>query len=171
MGRSGYVESDGFGDYDTWDYIRQCGARKSALRGKRGQAFLRRLAAALEAMPVKSLCAIPSAEDGHWEGCWGEPGRRFVEAPGADRLGLPTGEVCALGSLARLNGIDPSAIDATDHKGLAKMFDVAPTVIRDIEWENDEACGSGEERWKRLREWVQENLIEPAAADAGKGAS
>lgn len=162
MGRSGYVDDDG-GDFEQWAMIRAAGARKSALRGKRGQAFLRRLAAALDAMPVKSLCAIPDTVDEYGD---------KIDAPGAGRLGLPDGQVCVLGSLARAEGRDPTAIDAADHDGLGRMFDVAPVIVRDLEYENDEHGHSGfgsdgtegERRWKNLRAWVARHTLAPASA-------
>jgi hypothetical protein len=47
MSRSGYSD-----DHSEWDLIRWRGAVASAIRGKRGQAFLRELLVALDAMPV-----------------------------------------------------------------------------------------------------------------------
>jgi hypothetical protein len=50
MSRSGYQ------DYtDQWEVIRWRGAVRSAIRGKRGQAFLREMLAALDALPDKRL--------------------------------------------------------------------------------------------------------------------
>ncbi len=159
MGRSGYSEWDDYDEASQWAMIRQSGARKAALRGKRGQAFLRRLAAALDAMPVKALIAIPEYPEGE-------------NADAAGRLGSPAGAVCVLGSLAAACGMKPHEIDATKHNDLAKMFDVAPTIVRDLEWENDQTYATGpdgatedERRWKCLRHWVDENIAtEPAAS-------
>ena len=51
MSRSGYTD-----DFDDqWALIRWRGAVTSAIRGKRGQEFLREMAAAMDAMPEKSL--------------------------------------------------------------------------------------------------------------------
>ena len=52
MSRSGYSE-----DCDGWALVRWRGAVKSAIRGQRGQAFLRELLAALDAIPDKRLIA------------------------------------------------------------------------------------------------------------------
>jgi hypothetical protein len=52
VSRSGY--SDGC---EGWDLIRWRGAVESAIRGKRGQAFLKELLAALDALPEKKLVA------------------------------------------------------------------------------------------------------------------
>ena len=52
MSRSGY--HDGI---DQWDLIRWRGAVASAIRGKRGQAFLREMLDALDALPEPKLIA------------------------------------------------------------------------------------------------------------------
>ena len=52
MSRSGYVDCD-----DPLAAGRWSAQVKSAMRGKRGQAFLRELASAMDAMPVKELIA------------------------------------------------------------------------------------------------------------------
>lgn len=46
MSRSGYSD-----DIDNWDLIKWRGQVASAIRGKRGQLFLRELLAALDALP------------------------------------------------------------------------------------------------------------------------
>ncbi len=52
MSRSGYSD-----DLDSWALIRWRGQVASAIRGRRGQAVLRDLLAALDAMPEKALVA------------------------------------------------------------------------------------------------------------------
>jgi hypothetical protein len=128
-----------------------------ALGGKRGQKMLRELLVALDAMPVKRLI------DGHLE---------------------DDGEVCALGALAKSRGMETGHLDPSDHKMLGNLFDVAPCVAAEIEYENDEEgerwtkiinenpsnphdrvrfqCRdeTPEERWVRMRAWVVENLKE-----------
>jgi hypothetical protein len=54
MSRSGFNLD---GEYDQWACIRWQGAVKSAIRGKKGQAFLKELLSALDAMPEKKLIA------------------------------------------------------------------------------------------------------------------
>ncbi len=56
MSRSGYVD-----DIDNLALINWRGAVKSAIQGKRGQAFLRALVDALDAMPETSLGRIVQA--------------------------------------------------------------------------------------------------------------
>lgn len=59
MSRHGYTDSCD----DNFALIRWRGAAKSAIRGKRGQAFLRELLAALDAMPEKRLIARELVDD------------------------------------------------------------------------------------------------------------
>jgi hypothetical protein len=166
MSRHGYVEFDGD---DPLMEGRWRGAVRSALRGKRGQAFFRELIEALDAMPVKAL------------------------APHSFTRG---GEVCALGSVALKRGVDVSEyepaddsdeyVDLVDADALSRVFGIAPVMVREIMYENDECDqwhweddGSvvrhgvrhGEtrkyrtyelptERWQRMRAWAVRNLRE-----------
>lgn len=133
MSRSGYTE-----DCDNeWAAIRWRGQVASAIRGKRGQAFLRELMEALDAMPEKRLIAGE-----YWNG-----------------------EACALGVLGAKRGIDPITVDPDDYARLARMFGVAYQLIQEIEYENDDAvpywiAESPETRWRRMRHWVDIHLIE-----------
>lgn len=132
MSRAGYSD-----DCDGWDLIRWRGAVKSAIRGKRGQAFLREMLAALDALPEK----------------------RLVE----EDLVRPSGEVCALGAVAISRGLDVTEVDPEDRERVAERFGIAGALAAEIAYENDE-CGhwhSGrghsetpEERFNRMREWV-----------------
>lgn len=163
MSRHGYVEFDGD---DPLAEGRWRGALKSALRGKRGQAFFRELIEALDAMPEKALAVHSFTRNG---------------------------EVCALGSIALKRGIDVSEFepgeggndwdDEIDHDALAKLFGVAPILVREIMFENDDCDqwhweDTGEvthgvtygskrkyrthdtpaERWQRMRKWAASRL-------------
>ncbi len=133
MSRSGYSD-----DLDQWDLIRWRGAVKSAIKGRRGQAFLREMAAALDAMPEKRLI------------------RRALQTP--------DGEVCAMGAVAEAKHIDVSGLDPTDRKAVADTFGVAPAMAAEIAFENDEDFGYWssddlpERRWQRMRDWVAQQL-------------
>ena len=128
MSRSGYSD-----DLDQWDLIRWRGAVASAIRGKRGQALLRDLAAALDAMPNKRLIA--------------------------EYLEYGT-EVCALGALGRARGIDMSELDPYMREEIAETFDIAGALAAEIAYLND--CDyrhdTPETRWERMRAWVAEKL-------------
>lgn len=129
MSRSGY--SDDNENYAMWR-----GQVASAIRGKRGQTFLRDLLAALDAMPEKKLVK-----------------NEFVCERG----------VCAIGSLAQARGIDLSKFDPEDDEDtrkVARMFNIADQLALEIVYENDEGYWAftpetDEQRWLRMR-----NLIE-----------
>lgn len=141
MSRSGYSD-----DCDGWALIRWRGAVTSAIRGRRGQAFLRELAAALDALPEKKLIS-------------GQ-----LEQP-------ETGEVCALGSVARRRGInmrpEDDGLDPEDNETLAKTFNIAEALVKEIAYLNDEEWrdwGHKDEkkganaRWHYMRRWVELHL-------------
>ena len=135
-GRSGYVD-----DLEQQQLAMWRGRVMSAIRGKRGQRMLRELAAALDAMPEKRL------------------------VPG--QLQRKDGDCCALGCLAMAKGKD-----LTEHEDshdcdlrelnpeLAETFDVAECLIQEVEYENDEGAWkeTPEQRWARMRRWVEKNL-------------
>ena len=135
MSRSGYT--DDTDDIDNWALIKWRGAVASAMRGKRGQAFLREMLAALDALPNKLLIA--------------------------DDLFSPMdGEVCALGSVGKARGIDMSALDPHDHMLVAEAFGIPHALACEIMEANDdhyiaETC---EARFTRMRRWIETKLIE-----------
>lgn len=160
MSRSGYTDDN----EDQWALICWRGAVKSSIRGKRGQAALKDLAAAMDAMPEKRLAA--------------------------ESLVTEDGEFCTLGVLGQARGIDMNAIDPDDWDAVAVKFNLAPAMVREIVYENDEVLDKydwadveiygpirpyesrrrlvrvdipGEtlsaQRWYRMRQWVESNLI------------
>ena len=128
MSRSGYTDDLD----DNWELVRWRGAVASAIHGKRGQALLRDLLAALDAMPEKRLIS-------------GE-------------LVTAKGEVCALGAVACARGISVSHIDPTDYEAVAEAFDISEALAREIENENDEYSTTPENRWKAMHEWTMRQL-------------
>lgn len=130
MSRSGYCD-----DLEQRDLAMYRGRVMSAIRGKRGQAFLIELRDALDAMPEKRL--IP---------------HELVDEDG---------EVCALGAVGKkrqipnLDKIDPEA-----HDQLSNTFNVAECLIREIEFENDEQNygTTPEKRWEYMRRWVDRHI-------------
>lgn len=139
MSRSGYSE-----DLDNWDLIRWRGAVKSAIRGKRGQAMLRELLAALDAMPVKELIA-----------------ENLVDADGC---------YCTLGVLGAARGLDLASIDAEDPHSVAEAFGIPRALAAEIEYENDDGgpwlphhhTEAPAARWARMRRWVAKHLKDDA---------
>lgn len=128
MNRSEY--SDGL---TNWSLIRYRGQVASAIRGARGQAFLRSLRDAMDAMPEKVLIR--------------------------DEL-VFNGQHCALGVALASRGIDPDSIP-DDHTTLAAKLNIAESLVREIQYENDEdfwGVPTPEGRWRRVRQWVEENI-------------
>jgi hypothetical protein len=130
MSRSGYSE-------DCWgaEYICWRGAVASAIRGKRGQAFLYEMLQAMAALPEPKLI------DG------------YLEHEGA---------VCAIGSVGRARGIDMSGIDVEDRNQVAKLFGIAPALAAEVVYMNDEATYSEtpEQRFQRMRSWAERCLTD-----------
>lgn len=136
MSRSGY------GDYyfDNWDVIRWRGAVASAIRGRRGQAFLKEMLAALDALPEKKLV------------------REDLE----NEYG-----VCALGAVGRMRGLDMSQIDPEDPEQVIGAFKISNALAREIMWYNDDAWWhlTDEQRFEKMRNWVAKKIKADNAAD------
>ena len=129
MSRASYDE-----DIDNWQLIKWRGAVKRAIRGKRGQAFLKELAAALDALPVQRLIS------GELEAGW---------------------DVCAIGAVGITRGVDMSSLDPYDYDTIASTFGIAAALAREIEFENDDVGRhdeTPEQRFARVRLWVAANI-------------
>jgi hypothetical protein len=129
MSRSGYSD-----EYDgEWQLIMWRGAVASSIRGKRGQAFLRELIAALDAMPEKRLIA-----------------HELQSGAG----------VCAIGSVGVKRGVEMSDLDPECPEDIAGRFGIADALVREIEYINDEVNyrATPEERWQHVRAWAVANL-------------
>ncbi len=152
MSRSMYVDDGWGGQEEQWATIRWRGAVTSAIRGKRGQAFLRELRDALDAMEDKRLIA------GHLQ---------------------IDGQHCALGCVAAARDIDTAPIefpedewDCEEHHfdRVADVLGIASALAREIMFMNDEAYewlhygahGPKDEpsrvRWRCVRRWVEEQI-------------
>lgn len=139
MSRSGYTDDyDDDGEGGLWR-----GAVASAINGKRGQALLRELADALDAMSDKSLAR-----------------KSLVTADG---------EFCALGVLGAKRGLPITDVDPENWNAVAKLFGVAPAMIREIVFINDEKAirnftiidpNHAYQRWHYMRGWVAEHIKE-----------
>ena len=143
MSRSGYHE-----DSTEWSYICWRGAVTSAIRGERGQAFLIGLGQLMDEMPEKKLIKDS-----------------FVNDCG----------MCTLGVAANALNIQTDDLiikydyfsddeSEVDNKKLAERLNIAEAMAREIQYMNDEhGSWLGEEtpekRWRRMREWVRENII------------
>lgn len=150
---------------DEWDgddvlaYGRQRGAISSAIRGRRGQAFLRELLAALDAMPVKELVEQELDADGRY---------------------------CALGAVGKARGTDLAALNPENQEQVADVMGIARALAGEITWVNDmhtptdmwlDFDGPPErwrsppgdfvpdpeapaKRWQTVREWVVSQLLD-----------
>lgn len=121
-------------DIDQWALIKWRGQVASAIRGKRGQKLLREMLAALEAMPEK----------------------RLVKGD----LETPEGDVCALGALGKVRGIDMAQVDPEDPPQVAAAFDIAEQLAQEIAYENDEYYSNEtpEQTYERMKRWVSAQI-------------
>ncbi|TDV54430.1 hypothetical protein EC919_104166 [Pseudomonas graminis] len=141
MSRSGYSD-----DCENWSLICWRGAVMSALKGKRGQAFLLELRDAMDAMPAKRLTKDTLESDG---------------------------EFCTLGVIGAKRGLDMSSLDAHCRESVSKAFGIAEAMAAEIVFENDERDGdyelqadgnykfirdTPEARWQRMRKWVDGHI-------------
>lgn len=134
MSRSGYSD-----DCENWSLICWRGAVTSAMKGKRGQAFLLELRDAMDALPEKRLVADVLEADGQF---------------------------CTIGVLGAKRGINMEALDPDDREGVAEAFGIAPALAAEIVFMNDEGSWNAEtpeQRWVRMREWVESNIQQVAA--------
>lgn len=151
MSRSGYTDDNG--DYKQWRLIMYRGAVKSAFRGARGQAFLKELRDALDAMPVKELIA--------------------------QSFKVEDGAVCALGAVGARRGLDMTKHNSADDDyddgegaaSAAHELGIAEAMAREIVWTNDEGSRGyrtedgkwrderPDERWARVRMWVWRKIL------------
>ncbi len=137
MSRSGY--SDECENIALWR-----GAVDRAIQGKRGQAFLREMLDALDALPEKRLIAHELKRD--------------------------DGAVCALGSVGVRRGIqmpklDPDEAEDWGVEGVGKLFGIADSMAREIQYVNDEANyrpETDDQRFVRVRKWVCDQLFNAA---------
>ena len=111
------------------------------MRGARGQQLLRDTLAALDAMPEKTLIADELRDDG---------------------------EVCTLGAVMVARGIDPDKYDPEDHDTLSKLLNVAPCMVQEIEYLNDEdAPNDPVRRWEWMRRKVEPLIVKEAVSAKG----
>ena len=149
MSRSEYSN-----DCDIWDLIRWRGAVTSALRGKRGQAFLREMETALLELPKKEL----------------------VEGDFANQNG-----VCALGSVALRRKVKSGVTHEEAMKQIVKEWPqeseecgdiassrlgIARAMAKEIMFLNDDDFFYSREkpqaRYERILKWVRDKITEVA---------
>lgn len=142
MSRSGYSDDYG-GDFNNQMELYR-NTVDQAIKGKRGQNFLRELLSALDAMPEKILIKGALEENG---------------------------QVCALGAVFASRGKSVDGIDAYEPYQVAQALGIANCMAAEIAYENDEGAWereTPEERFKRVRSWVERRIVTREAAKQGK---
>lgn len=136
MSRSGY--SDDCDNLELWR-----ASVERAMKGKRGQRALREIVQALDELPEKKLI----------------------------QGSFTAGGFCTLGALARHRGVDVSDlnveedmdgwVEEVDRDVVGARLNMAPSMAAEVMFMNDEwDSETPEERWARMRQWAQNNLVE-----------
>lgn len=130
MSRHGYNDDCS----NEWQFIRWRGAVTSAIRGKRGQAFLREMLIALDTVAQGRLIA--------------------------NNLENADGDFCALGTVGKARGLDMADIDPEDLYTVTAAFGIPRALAAEIMYENDEGCyqSSPETRFDMVRRWVESHI-------------
>lgn len=129
MSRSGYTD-----DCDGWELIKWRGAVASAIRGRRGQSFLREMLTALDSLESKTLIRDELIEDG---------------------------AVCAIGAVGKSRGLPMENIDPEDREAVATAFEIPHALACEVMYMNDEwgpYQEAPEARFARMRQWITEKL-------------
>jgi hypothetical protein len=138
---------EGDDDWEPWMDGQWAGALRSAIRGRRGQQFLRDLVNALDALPEPELSAGALEDE-------------------------ETGCCCAFGAVRRFRGAEsvplyfhPMEEDVTpDH--LTEPFDVSRALAWEVVEANEGWCKSNSpetrrQRFKEVRRWAVGALLSP----------
>lgn len=143
MSRSGYADEWDDSDEELEKTIALWRAEiKEAVEGESGQAFLREMLGAMDALPAKRL--IPFNLVAH------------------------TGETCALGSVCVARGLDVTDIEMDDeenpdvHYQVAEVLKVPHALACEVMWANDDAGKydeTPEERFARMRLWIEKRVL------------
>lgn len=142
MSRSGYDDDYGCGDNSIYLYR---AAVERALKGKRGQDFLHEMLQAMASLPEKKLIDHDLEREGAF---------------------------CAIGTVGKARGIDMTGIDPENIERVARMFGIAESMAREIVYMNDEFLWSNEtpeQRFERMRKWIEGELFDGPARDVGGG--
>ena len=130
MNRSGYTESDDDISDEHVELWRRTVAE--AIASPEGQALLRELACALDALPDKWL----------------------IE----EQLVDEEGDCCAIGAVCRARGIGTEGMDDGGMECVAERLGVPWPIVCEIVNENDGYRETPEDRWQRMRRWVERHI-------------
>lgn len=143
--------------FEPWMQGQQAGALRSAIRGNRGQQFLRDLVAALNALPEPKLSAGALEDE-------------------------ETGCCCAFGAVRRYRGtdavplyFDPQEKDL-DPPHFVEPFNVATALAWEVVEANEGRSVSNSEaamrqRWSSVRAWAARQLLPQAGGSGGEAVS
>ena len=132
MNRSNYI--DDF-DVDPLDFGRWRARVASAIRGRRGQEFLRELAAAMDALPDKWLIAGQLVDE--------------------------EGDCCAIGAVCKARGIGTAGMDADGVEYTAERLGAPWPLAAEIAYLNDYwPAETPAARWQRMRRWVDRHITQ-----------
>lgn len=140
MSRSGYVDDDCHDPH----FARWRGAVTKAMKGKRGQAFLKELLAEME--------KVEGTEDAI-----------LITAALQDE----EGDYCALGMVGRARGTDMTKVDPEDPESVASLFGIARAMACEIQYMNDEYGRYDEtpqDRFTRMKKWVEKQILEEVSS-------
>lgn len=140
-------------DLDALELGRWLGRVKSAIRGRRGQRFLRDLERALVALPVKRLIRNSFCRDG--EVCL--TGAAMVQK----RVDAGMTREAAMREVHKTYDADMDEEDWGSDEGAAVVegeFDVAESLAWEAVYQNDETAGTPEHRYEACLRWVQRNI-------------
>jgi hypothetical protein len=133
MSRSGYIDDVD----DAWQHVMWRGAVASAIRGKRGQSFLKEMLAAFGAMEQRRLIK-DELQDAYDDGA-----------------------VCAIGAVGKARGVDIGGVDPHDRESVAAVFGISPALAAEVVYLNDEGGPfkeTPEARYLRMREWIENQI-------------
>lgn len=129
MNRSGYTDDCDEDDADEWRRMVD-----AAIHSPEGQAFLRELAAALDALPDKWLINGSFVND--------------------------DGDCCAIGVVCKARGIDTAGMNDDGMECVAERLGVPWPLAAEIVNENDDCRETPETRWQRMRRWVDRHITQ-----------
>ena len=127
-----------YSDCTEIEYTLWRNAINAAIRGKRGQAFLREMLRAFDNLPKKELIVGDMINE--------------------------YGGVCALGAVFQKRGIDTQYIDIEMPEEVAKSLGIAKALVAEITFLNDDCAtyqwdaDSPEQRFIRMRKWVKSQI-------------
>ena len=132
MNRSNYTNDC---DTDPLDLGRWRARVASAIRGRRGQEFLRELAAAMDALPDKLLIAGQLVDE--------------------------EGDCCSIGAVCKARGIDTAGMDADGVEYTAEWLGAPWPLAAEIAYLNDYwPDETPAARWQRMRRWVDRHITQ-----------